>query len=180
MQTRERKGATNSANSGAGNNANRPAGDGRKQEPYLNGHTGKNGGGDDGGLFVATKQTPGGGGSENSTTNGSRETEANGRPPVIIRQEKAEQTPGTFSANSAAGGRDVFYFVDKEKAAHTIEHNGKHYTLRDVNSFVTTYTKRAEEARKLKNEDVLRARLEMVAYWQSRREELLQVMQLAG
>lgn len=73
MQTRERRLSTNSANSEAGNNANRPAGDGRKQEPYLNGHTGKNGGGEDGGLFVATKQTPGGGGGENSPTNRSRE-----------------------------------------------------------------------------------------------------------
>ena len=177
VQTRERRGSTNSANSEA---ANRPAGDERKQAGGSNGYTRQTGGDEGGGLFVATKQTPGGGGGANSTTNGSRETAANGRPPVIIRHEKEPETPGTFSANSAAGGRDVFYFVDKEKAAHTIEHNGKHYTLRDVNSFVTTYTKRAEEARKLKNEDVLRARLEMVAYWQSRRDELLNAMQIAG
>jgi hypothetical protein len=73
----------------------------------------------------------------------------------------------------------VFYFVDKDKAAHTIEHKGKHYTLRDVNSFITTYTKRVDAARREGNEATLSARLEALAYWESRREELLRAMQIA-
>ena len=89
------------------------------------------------------------------------------------------ENSGERSAEGDANGRDAFYFVDKDKAAHTIEHNGKHYTLRDVNSFITTYTKRAAAARKEGNEVTLSARLEALAYWESRREELLQVMQLA-
>lgn len=175
MQTRERK--------QPGGGANNPAGEERKQPTYLNGHTPKNGSGGDSGLFVATKQTPGGGGGANRSAGTVNEREGHGLPGSLQRRENSQERPAAFSENSAEPGgkntKEVFYFVEKDKAAHTIEHNGKHYTLRDVNSFITTYTKRAEEARKLKNEDVLRARLEMVSYWQSRREELLQVMQLA-
>jgi hypothetical protein len=172
MQTRERKHPGGSNTYGA----NRPAVDERKQAQTINGkHPGK--GGDEGGVsFVATKQTPGGGGGANRPTNSSS------APAVGSLSEVLLGGP-TFAANSGgpgiANGREVFYFVDKDKAAHTIEHKGKHYTLRDVNSFITTYTKRVDAARREGNEATLSARLEALAYWESRREELLRAMQIA-
>jgi len=180
MQTRERKHPGGRGGSSSANTANSPAGDGRKQAPYLNGkHPG--GDGEEGGVsFVATKQTPGGDGAANRPTN----TSSNGGGGSLAEAllGGANRGPGLGANRAAAGdanGREVFYFVDKDKATHTIEHNGKHYTLRDVNSFVSTYTKRAAAARKEGNEATLSARLEALAYWERRREELLQVMQLA-
>ena len=176
----------------------------RKQPPGLNGkHNGsgaqtgaKPGEDENGGLFVATKQTPGGGGGANRGGNGSGNTAnsapAGGLAAAILGNDNSQERPPAFSENSAAGdggnaaqtananSREYFYFVDKDKAAYTIEHNGKHYGLRDVNSFVNTYTKRAEAARKQRNEEALRSREEAVAYWQSRRAELLKKMQAAG
>ena len=180
METRERKHPGGLPGGGGANTANSAAADGRKQATHLNGkHPG--GGGDGGGVsFVATKQTPGGGGSANRPTTTSGNGGGGSLAEMLLGD--ANRGPG-FSENSAAGGdangREVFYFVDKDKAAHTIEHNGKHYTLRDVNSFITTYTKRAAAARKEGNEATLSARLEALAYWESRREELLQAMQIA-
>lgn len=182
MQTRERKHPGGLPGYSSANTVNSGGGDGRKQAPYLNGkHPG--GGGDGGGVsFVATKQTPGGGGAANKPTTTSSNTSGGSLGETLLGG--ANRGPG-FTENtgerSAEGGsgREVFYFVDKDKAVHTIEHNGKHYTLRDVNSFITTYTKRAAAARKDGNEVTLSARLEALAYWESRREELLQVMQIA-
>ena len=200
MQTRERRYSalppTNSANSQGGEE--------RKQPPGLNGkHNGsgaqtgaKPGEDENGGLFVATKQTPNGGGGANRGGNGSGNTAnsapAGGLAAAILGNDNSQERPPAFSENSAAGdggnaaqtananSREYFYFVDKDKAAYTIEHNGKHYGLRDVNSFVNTYNKRAEAARKQRNEEALRSREEAVAYWQSRRAELLKKMQAAG
>ena len=176
----------------------------RKQPTSLNGkHNGsgaqtgaKPGEDENGGLFVATKQTPNGGGGANRGGNGSGNTAnsapAGGLAAAILGNDNSQERPPAFSENSAAGdggnaaqtananSREYFYFVDKDKAAYTIEHNGKHYGLRDVNSFVNTYTKRAEAARKQRNEEALRSREEAVAYWQSRRAELLKKMQAAG
>lgn len=182
MQTRERKHPGGLPGYSSANTVNSGGGDGRKQAPYLNGkHPG--GGGDGGGVsFVATKQTPGGGGAANKPTTISSNTPGGSLGETLLKG--ANRGPG-FTENtgerSAEGGsgREVFYFVDKDKAVHTIEHNGKHYTLRDVNSFITTYTKRAAAARKDGNQVTLSARLEALAYWESRREELLHVMQIA-
>lgn len=204
MQTRERRLTplpyANRAAANDANSANSQGGDGRKQPPNLNG---KHGGGgaqtgvkpgedENGGLFVATKQTPGGGGGANMASNGPGNT-ANSAPAgsmaaAILGDANRQERPPAFSENSAAGDtqtanantREYFYFVDKDKAHFTIEHNGKHYTLRDVNSFVNTYTRRAEVARKQQNEEALRSREEALQYWQSRRAELLKKMQAAG
>lgn len=183
VQTRERKHPGGRGGSSSANTANTRAEDGSKQAPYLNGkHPG--GGGDGGGVsFVATKQTPGGGGAANRPTTTSSNGGGGSLAGVLLGGENRGpgfgENSGERSAEGGANGREVFYFVDKDKAAHTIEHNGKHYTLRDVNSFITTYTKRAAAARKEGNEATLSARLEALAYWESRREELLQVMQIA-
>lgn len=183
MQTRERKQPGGLNVSGA----NRPAGDERKQAQKINGkHPG--GGGDEGGVsFVATKQTPGGGGAANTPINsssgaggGSLAEALLGGPTFVANTGGAGvANRGESSAGGGANSREVFYFVDKDKAAHTIEHKGKHYTLRDVNSFITTYSKRVEAAQREGNEATLSARLEALAYWESRREELLQLMQVA-
>lgn len=176
MQTRERKHPGGRGGSSSANTANSTAAEGSKQAPHING---KHPGG--GGVsFVATKQTPGGGGGANRPTT----TSSNGGGGSLAEAllGGANRGPGlgaNIAAVGDANGRETFYFMDKDKAAHTIEHNGKHYTLRDVNSFITTYTKRAAAARKEGNEATLSARLEALAYWESRREELLQVMQLA-
>ena len=191
MQTRERRLSPLPATPPA----NR-AEDMRKQGGYLNGNhnergaqTGAKPGEDEnGGLFVATKQTPGGGGG--ATTGNKRPvTGANraaaGMPGDTLEEGANSPTrPPAFSENSTAqtestNTREVFYFIDKDKAQHTVEHNGKHYTLRDVNSFVTTYSKRADLARKQQNSTALKSREEALQYWQGRRAELLKKMQAA-
>ena len=149
----------------------------RKQEAGLNGkHNetgGKNGprpGGDeDGGLFVAATLTPGGGGGGN-----------------IQGKEPDNSTKNTSSGSLAVallGAKQVnankTEKVYIERPAFTIEHNGKHYTLRDVNSFITTYTRRADVARKQGNPEALKTRAEALEYWKQRREELLQKMATA-
>lgn len=151
---------------------------GRKQEGGLNGkhHAGADQSGtspgedENGGLFVAATKTPGGGGGgnkqpeqqENSTNNG-----GSGSLAAAILGGK----------QTAANGAQIAYI---ERPTFTIEHNGKHYTLRDVNSFITTYTRRAETARKQGNREALKTREEALQYWNTRRAELLKKMEAAG
>ena len=161
MQTRERR------------YANSPAGDERKQPPAINGkhndraaQTGvEPPADDDGGLFVATKRTPptpaGSGGSANRAPAGS-------------------MAAAILGSDGSANTREYFYFVDKDRAHFTIEHKGRHYTMRDINSFVTTYERRAAEARKRGNDTALKSREEALQYWKGRREELLRKMQASG
>lgn len=185
MQTRERRPYPSRES------ANNPGGDERKHGAGLNGkhndsgaQTGHRPGGDEnGGLFVATKQTPPSGGGAN-TAGGEAPTAPAGTFAAAVL---GGNTARAFSENKAqpaetAAGentREVFYFMDKNKAAYTIEHSGKHYTLRDVNSFVNTYTRRADLARKQQNTTALKSREEALKYWQGRRAELLKKMQAA-
>lgn len=170
VQTRLR---ANSANSN-------PAGDQstRKQEAGLNGkhHAGgdqrgtRPGEDENGGLFVAAMKTPGGGGGGSKRPQRPDNSDNNGGSGSL-----AAALLGTDS-NGANSAEKVYI----ERPAFTIEHNGKHYTLRDVNSFITTYTRRADAARKQGNQEALQSRAEAVEYWQSRRAELLKKMEAAG
>ena len=200
MQTRERRYSalppTNSANSQGGEERKQPTSHNGKHNGSGAQTGAKPGEDENGGLFVATKQTPNGGGGANRGGNGSGNTAnsapAGGLAAAILGNDNSQERPPAFSENSAAGdggnaaqtananSREYFYFMEKDKAAYTIEHNGKQYGLRDVNSFITTYTKRAEVARKQRNEAALRSREEALEYWQSRRAELLKKMQAAG
>ncbi len=55
---------------------------------------------------------------------------------------------------------------------HTIEHNGKRYTLNDVNNFINIYSKRVEEAKKNDKFDLAANRTKTLEYWKSRKTEL--------
>lgn len=141
-------------------------------------------------LFVATRETPRGDGKKIL-----QKTAAEGLAAIVLGSDRS--TSGdvtTYFANGsiAARGeeartpdgerieRETFYFVDKDKAAHTIEHNGKHYTLRDVNSFLVTYRRRVEGAKRTGNEEALQARMAALKYWEGRKVELLKAMQVVS
>lgn len=164
-----------------GGGANRePEGEdsGRKQGAERNGkhhdggaERGKKPGGDgNGGLFVATKETPGGGGGGNKQDNSDKNSDGSGRSGSLAAAILGADSNGANSPETAYLERPVY----------TIEHNGKHYTLRDVNSFITTYGKRADAARKQGNHAALKTRAEALEYWKARRAELLKKMEAAG
>ncbi len=168
MQTRER----------APMQTGRPINGKHNETAAQTGH--RPGGDENGGLFVAARQTPSGGGGGNnqaSTGNNGGNTGGGSLAAALLGIENSDKAAIN---NQGENSREIFYFVDKDKAAYTIEHNGKHYTLRDINSFITTYTRRADTARKMRNEPALKSREEALQYWQTRRAELLKKMEAAG
>jgi hypothetical protein len=173
IQTRRRPEIGGGANNGGSTDQS-----GRKQEGGRNGkhhpggdQSGHNPGEDEnGGLFVAAMETPGGGGGGNKQPEPEDNSANNGGS-------------GSLAAAILGGKQTAANSAEKmyiERPTFTIEHNGKHYTLRDVNSFITTYTRRAETARKQGNQEALQTREEALQYWQERRAELLLKMQAAG
>jgi hypothetical protein len=173
VQTRLRPEIGGDANNGGSTDQS-----GRKQEGGLNGkhHAGgdqrgtRPGEDENGGLFVAAMKTPGGGGSGNKQPEEEDNSANNGGSGSLAA--------AILGGKQTAANRTEKVYI--ERPAFTIEHNGKHYTLRDVNSFITTYTRRAETARKQGNQEALQTREEALQYWQERRAELLKKMEAAG
>jgi hypothetical protein len=62
------------------------------------------------------------------------------------------------------------------KDDHTIAHNGKRYTLRDVNNFISIYDKRVKEAANRGNKKVSLSRAKTLGYWKERKNELLEFL----
>ena len=61
---------------------------------------------------------------------------------------------------------------------HTIEHNGKRYTLNDVNNFINIYTKRVKEATEKGKIVLSHSRAKTLEYWKGRKSELLNKLQI--
>lgn len=57
---------------------------------------------------------------------------------------------------------------------HTIEHNGRRYTLSDVNNFINIYSNRVAEAQKKGKFDLVQSRKKTLEYWESKRKILLE------
>lgn len=57
---------------------------------------------------------------------------------------------------------------------HTIEHNGKRYTLNDVNNFINIYSNRVKEAQKKGKFDLAASRNKTLDYWETQKQKLIE------
>lgn len=85
----------------------------------------------------------------------------------IVATKETRPKPGQTHEKNG----DIFNFFESQKNGHTVEHKGKHYTMRDVNSFIDTYFRRAQRAAKVGNLSALDGRIKKLEYWKARKNE---------
>jgi hypothetical protein len=93
----------------------------------------------------------------------------NEEKPSTIAKEKSLSKQEDNNGKTMVENRVETVYTD----GFTIDHNGKRYTLKDVQNFISIYTRRHNEAKRKGSTEVATSRLATLMYWNERKAELL-------
>ncbi|MBL7815696.1 MAG: hypothetical protein JNL70_11825 [Saprospiraceae bacterium] len=111
----------------------------------------------------------------NGSSNGVKSETSQRRPIGFYPQEKVPDKNSELIVLTKTYKNTDTAYLD----TFTIEHNGKRYTLRDVERFCKTYKERLEQSEQKADTETAARRRTQLSYWENKKQELIAKIEMA-